>query len=274
MTQQGSQAPVPRAGTIKAAIAQVMREAGEPLTAAEVYKLIVKRGYYKFKATDPLHVVRRQLRKSCEGLDFPSAVQTKYFVLHDDGRYFLVGKNLRSDRKPVLMQETGLSGLQTAHERYLDDFKKAVLRRLKKLSPNEFEHFCARFLSEYGFEEMAVTQRSADGGIDANGILQIGISKFRVAAQCKRWKSKKVGRPEVNQFRGDIQGRFEQGVFLTTGDFTKDALQVQLQPGAVPLVLINGSELVRQMIQLEFGIEKTELPTYSIVLDEVFERDQ
>ena len=36
-------------------------------------------------------------------------------------------------------------------------------------------------------------------------------------------------RPEIDKFRGAIQGEFEQGVFFTTSDFTTGATEVSLK---------------------------------------------
>ena len=59
---------------------------------------------------------------------------------------------------------------------------------------------------------MEVTGAGADGGIDGHGRLRVGVATMRAAFQCKRWEGS-VGRPEVDKFRGAIQGEFEQGLF-------------------------------------------------------------
>ncbi len=44
------------------------------------------------------------------------------------------------------------------------------LSNLKKLSPREFEYYCADYLKQYeGFEKATVTQATIDGGIDILG---------------------------------------------------------------------------------------------------------
>lgn len=67
--------------TITDAINQVMGLAKKPLTVKEVYHLIVQEGFYEFHADSPEHVVRSQIRRHCDGLDFPSASPTKLFRL-------------------------------------------------------------------------------------------------------------------------------------------------------------------------------------------------
>ena len=72
----------------------------------------------------------------------------------------------------------------------------------------------------YGFVDVTVTSVTKDGGIDGHGRLTLGLATMGAAFQCKRWQGN-VGRPEVDKFRGAIQGEFEQGVFFATSDFTR-----------------------------------------------------
>jgi restriction endonuclease Mrr len=47
---------------------------------------------------------------------------------------------------------------------------------------------CQRLLRESGFQEVTVTGRSGDGGIDGIGILQVNaLVSFKVLFQCKKY---------------------------------------------------------------------------------------
>jgi len=81
---------------------------------------------------------------------------------------------------------------------------------------------------------------------------------MNVAFQCKRWEEN-VGRPEVDKFRGAIQGDFAQGIFFSTSDFTNDAKDVSLKKGAAPIILLNGESIVNLMIEKGFGVERVPL---------------
>ena len=81
---------------------------------------------------------------------------------------------------------------------------------------------------------------------------------MNVAFQCKRWQGN-IGRPEVDKFRGAIQGEFEQGVFFATSDFTKQARKASLKKGVVPIILLNGVSIVNLMIQKGIGVERVPL---------------
>lgn len=66
--------------------------------------------------------------------------------------------------------------------------RKKLLEIMMSLLPSGFERLCQRLLRESGFEHVAVTRRSGDGGIDGHGILQVNpFVSFKVLFQCKRY---------------------------------------------------------------------------------------
>lgn len=155
------------------------------------------------------------------------------------------------------------------YDQYEAAFKRAILSRLHDLEPAQFENFARKLLEAYGFTETVVTQVSRDGGIDGHGRLKVGLAMMNVAFQCKRWQGP-VGRPEIDKFRGAIQGEFEQGIFFTTSDFTTEAREASIKKGAVPIVLLNGEAIVDLMIEKDFGIRRRPLTLYTDALDELF----
>jgi restriction system protein len=102
--------------------------------------------------------------------------------------------------------------------------------------------------------------------------LTLGLATLSAAFQCKRWQGS-VGRPEVDKFRGAIQGDFEQGVFFATSDFTREAREASLKKGAAPIILLNGESIVRLMIEKGIGVSRTALFAYSDELDDLIEGD-
>ena len=106
--------------------------------------------------------------------------------------------------------------MKQLHQQYLETFKEKILDEIKKLDPYDFELFCRNLLKVYDFQEVKVTQKSRDGGIDVHGKYKVGLTFINAAFQCKRWKSNTVGGKEIDQFKGAIQGKFELGFFFTT----------------------------------------------------------
>jgi restriction system protein len=130
-----------------------------------------------------------------------------------------------------------------------------LLALLKTLPPSGFERLCQRLLREAGFEQVAVTGRSGDGGIDGNGVLALNaFVSFRVLFQCKRYEGS-VGPGHVRDFRGAMQGRADKGIVLTTGTFSADARREALRDGVPPIELVDGEKLVQLFEDLELGLE-------------------
>ena len=138
---------------------------------------------------------------------------------------------------------------------------------LMNLHPQQFEAFAGKLLESVGFTEVEVTKYIGDGGIDGYGNLDMGVVKVKAAFQVKRWHQK-VPRPEVDRFRGAIQGKFDQGIFITISDFSDEAKQVSSVPGAVPIILINGDKIVDIMLEKGLGIRHE--PLTIVRIDEEF----
>lgn len=135
------------------------------------------------------------------------------------------------------------------------DHRARLLALLLKLPPAGFERLCQRLLREAGFEQVTVTGRSGDGGIDGIGILELNaFVSFKVLFQCKRY-SGAVGSPAVRDFRGAMMGRAEKGIILTTGSFTADATREAVRDGVPPIDLVAGDRLIDLFEQLELGLE-------------------
>jgi restriction system protein len=264
--------------TIIEAIKEVMRLRNAPMTIRETYEAIAGAGYYTFHAENPVHVVASQIRRHCKGLDFPSASDTKHFELTGEGKYYLLKRPLKAtsrkrppiatDRHRALLRE-----LKAIHGKYDVELRSAVLTNIRRLDPATFEDFAKRLLEAYGFLEVRVTQYSKDGGIDGHGRLKVGLAHLNVAFQCKRFRSNSVGRPEIDKFRGAIQGQFEQGIFFTTSRFAMGAEAASFRPGAVPIILIDGKAIVDLMIDKQFGVQVEQMPVYSYALDLIFADD-
>ena len=135
------------------------------------------------------------------------------------------------------------------------DHRTALLELLRGLPAAGFERLCQRLLREAGFEEVTVTGRSGDGGIDGAGILEVNaFVSFRVLFQCKRYAGS-VGPSVVRDFRGAMMGRADKGIIMTTGSFSPDARREAIRDGVPPIELVDGEKLVDLFEELELGLE-------------------
>ena len=135
------------------------------------------------------------------------------------------------------------------------NYRDEVAEKLQGLSPAGFERFCQRLLRESGFQEVSVTGRSGDGGIDGIGILQVNtLVSFKVLFQCKRYVGT-VAVAQVRDFRGAMIGRADKGIILTTGSFTSEARKEAVRDGVPPIELVDGDKLISMLEQLELGLK-------------------
>jgi restriction system protein len=169
---------------------------------------------------------------------------------------------------------TRATNLEELSEDYSAAFERKVLQELLDRKPEEFEQFAVKLLTAYGFRKMKVTNEhtAPDGGIDGNGELKVGLVNMRAAFQCKRWQGP-VGRPEIDKFRGAIQGQYEHGYFFTTSKFSVEARQASIKNGAVPIFLFDGHEIVDIMIEKGLGITRKPIEIYVDRIDSLFESE-
>ena len=254
---------LPKQREVEVPLLEVLVEIGGQGKSKDIYPLVTKKfpqirdediaeslpsGGYRW--TNRIQWARQNLVEKGE-MDSPAH---GVWRITDKGRQRLenLGKTAEAPPTPTFVD---------LFEDYEASFRAQLLERLQGLSPREFEQFAPKLLRAYGFQDVTVTQVSNDGGIDGYGRLRLGLATMRVAFQCKRWQGN-VGRPRVDEFRGAIQGEYEQGVFFTTSDFTPAARDASLKKGAVPVILLNGESIVNLMIEKGMGVERVPLYVY------------
>lgn len=168
------------------------------------------------------------------------------------------GKNTRTNptvilRKHVPLQEE--DSTEKAPPSELSNYRDQLLEIILKIPPAGFERLCQRLLRESGFQEVTVTQRTGDGGIDGIGILQINpFVTFKVLFQSKRYAGS-VSSPQIRDFRGAMMGRADKGIIITTGSFTIDAKREAIRDGVPPIELVDGEKLLDLFEELELGLK-------------------
>jgi len=149
------------------------------------------------------------------------------------------------------------------------DYRTRLLELMQSLSPDGFERLCQRILRESGFQQVVVTGRSGDGGIDGVGVLQMNpFVSFNVLFQCKRYQGA-VTPSQIRDFRGAMMGRADKGIIMTTGTFTLDAKKEARRDGVPPIELVDGEALIQMFERLELGL----IPRTTFDIDEKFFED-
>ncbi|HIU17939.1 MAG TPA: restriction endonuclease [Candidatus Avidesulfovibrio excrementigallinarum] len=147
-------------------------------------------------------------------------------------------------------------GLTAQIEQHNQRVRKALREKLMAMTAAEFEDLISILLAEMGFEDVEVTKVSGDGGIDVRGTLMIaGAIRLKMAVQAKKWSLKHhVQAPVVQQVRGSL-GAHEQGLIITTSDFSSGAIKEAIQPNKAPIALINGKQLVLLLMEYNIGVQ-------------------
>lgn len=179
-----------------------------------------------------------------------------------DGEY--IEKNCKKASKSASVktveQEMEDAGVEVPEE--VRPWRKKLHNVLLDMNPYAFERLTQRLLRECGFDDVHVTKKSGDGGIDGTGKLKInGIFSFNIAFQCKRYQGS-VGAAHIRDFRGSLTTDIEKGVFITTGTFSKQAIEEASNPGKQQIDLIDGEEFISKLA--EFGIGVREIRDYEI----------
>lgn len=152
----------------------------------------------------------------------------------------------------------------------LSAWRDDLMAVLLHMAPDAFERLAQRILRESGFTHVEVTGRSGDGGIDGRGMMRLGgILSFHVIFQCKRYKGS-VTANHIRDFRGAMVGRSDKGLFITTGNYTKDAIAEATRDGAPPIDLIDGDQLVEKLKELNLGISKKIVQIEEITVDKAW----
>lgn len=137
---------------------------------------------------------------------------------------------------------------------------------LLNIKSDAFERLTQRLLRECGFTQVMVTGKTGDGGIDGMGIVKLnGIISFHMLFQCKRYAGN-VSAREIRDFRGAMQGRTDKGLFITTGKFSAPAVEETNRPGAAPIDLMDGDELIEKLKELQLGVA----PVNDYMIDEAW----
>lgn len=148
--------------------------------------------------------------------------------------------------------------LEIAYQKLHKELVSELLSTIKKCAPTFFEAIVVDVLTKMGYggsrtDAGKAVGKSHDGGID--GIIKedrLGLDVIYI--QAKRWEGT-VTRPEIQKFAGALIGKkAKKGVFITTSNFSKEAIEYADLTGNI--VLIDGEMLARLMIEYDVGVSK------------------
>jgi len=148
-----------------------------------------------------------------------------------------------------------------------------LLHRLRNEAPVFLEQTVLRLLHAMGYgsseDDLEHLGGPGDGGVD--GVIhQDKLGLDQVYVQAKRYSNGTVGRPDIQSFVGALTGKqATRGVFITTSEFSRDALEYARTIQQFRIILIDGEKLAELMIQHKVGVAVSR--TFDLVeIDENF----
>lgn len=118
-----------------------------------------------------------------------------------------------------------------------------------------FEEFLKCLLIKMGLQDVAVTRKTGDGGVDLTAVRPgldalSRVDEVRYKVQAKRYMPDRCVDPaKVHALHGVLEGH-EKGLLITTARFSPDTEEWASQR---PLLLIDGTRLVDLCIEHELG---------------------
>ena len=244
--------------TYKEAAQQVLADSGRPLRYEEITKRAMDRDLVNPQGMTPEATMGAQLYQ-----DIKSKGANSVFRKEGQATFGLAA------------WEKGVSGIVHRAAKQRAAVKRKLLEHLLKMDPRDFEHLVGRLLGAMGYDNITVTRRSADGGIDVVADIEMGILRLRTAVQVKRMKSN-VQRPVVSQLRGDMMTLpdVNQGMIITTSGFSQGAADVARVRNAPLIVLIDGDRLGDLLIEHGIGAETEQVEVVTFDEDRLWAEDE
>ena len=185
------------------------------------------------------------------------------------------------DAKPAPPDEstdTPEEAFHRAVQQLRDALEAEVLDRVRKAAPAFLEQVVVDLLIAmgYGGGDAAmghVTGRSGDGGIDGT-IKEDTLGLDEVYIQAKKYADgNTVGESDLRNFAGAIDAAgTTKGVFVTTATFTS-ATKDYVKRSPKRIVLIDGEELARLMVEHDIGVRTRIRRAIKRVDEDYFEQE-
>ena len=223
---------------------EVLKQAGEPLHFTEITSRAWDLNLLDTKGQTPEATMGSRLY-----------VDTK----RPDSRFRRVSRSVFS------LVEVPTSDISQRIDEINQQTRHELHKRLMDMPPDRFEALIKTLLIAIGFEEEStqLTSYTGDHGIDVRGVLNAGnITEVNAAVQVKRWK-RNVQAPTVQALRGSLVVH-EQGIIITTSDYSKGAQQEAQALGKTRISLVDGDKLLELLIKLEIGVTIEKKDIYSL----------
>ncbi len=233
--------------SFKKAAIKVLETSLQPMTAAAITKVAIEKGLIDTIGDTP---------------DATMAAQIYVDIKKDKLSPFVkTGKGLFTLKSTPNVLNSPLLIIEKQNELT----KQKLKELLHSMDPFQFEYLVADLLQKIGYENVVVTKRSGDKGIDVVANLTVGgITSVKTVIQAKRYAtSNKINGAVVTQLRGSAEVD-QRGLIITTSDFTKDGIDEAQAPNKMPVSLVNGEKLIQLLSKYQVGVKSESLTVLSL----------
>lgn len=241
--------------SFKEAAAKILKDADEPLSAKEITEIALNQELIDTLGATPEATMAAQLYT-----DINKNASTQFKK---------VGRGKFSLKKQTESVKSPLLAIQNQNELV----KQKLIERIHDMDPFQFEYLVAELLQKIGYENVEVTKRSGDKGIDVTANLTVGgLTNVKTVIQVKRYRTgNNISGKYIAQLRGSAEVD-QRGLIITTSDFTKDAIHESRAQNKMPVALVNGERLIDLLFTYKVGVKEETVSVYSID-SELFENE-
>ena len=193
----------------------------------------------------------------------PNVIDNHTLKNYEEFREFLNpkgnNKEFKEEKGQNIEEETPQDILEKSFNKINKILQEEVLEEVMRKDPYFFESLVVKLLQKIGYGTLKnsgkVTKKSNDEGID--GIINQDKLGFDcIYIQAKKWdKDSTVSRLEIQKFVGALAGQgATKGLFITTAKFSDGAREYSQKQHTTKIVLIDGMELAKLMIEYNLGV--------------------
>lgn len=233
--------------SFKEAAVIILEKISEPKTAKEITDLAIEEGLIETSGETPEATMAAQIY-----LDINNN-KNSVFKKVARGLFTLTTKTKLTNSPHIIIYNQN------------ENVKKDLLIKLLSMDPFQFEFLVADLLQKIGYENVSVTKRSGDKGVDVIANLTVGgITNVKTVIQVKRYGlGNKIDGKIITQLRGSSEVD-QRGLVITTSDFQKSAIEESKAPNKMPVSLVNGEKLLELLIKYGIGIKKDQVTIFSL----------
>jgi HJR/Mrr/RecB family endonuclease len=233
--------------SFKEAAIKILKEAEEPLSAKEITEIALGEELIETLGATPEATMAAQLYTDINN--------------NSSSKFKKVGRGLFALKKQTESAKSPLLAIQNQNELV----KKKLIEKIQDMDPFQFEFLAAELLRKIGYENVEVTKRSGDKGIDVSGNLTVGgLTNVKTVIQVKRYKTgNNISGKYITQLRGSAEVD-QRGLIITTSDFTKDAINESKAINKMPVSLVNGEKLIDLLFKYKVGVKEETVSVFSI----------